>query len=73
MFSVRILVKSKHVRVLLKRFIGQPKSPAAGLTPELYDELLSHFKDTDQPLSYYLVCHTDDAFFGGACRLFGQL
>ena len=50
-----MLVKLKHVRVLLKRFIGQPKTPAAGLTPELYDELLSHFQDTHHPLTYYLV------------------
>ena len=55
MFSVRVLVKTKHVRGLLKRFIGQPKNPAAGLTPELYDDLLSHFQDTDHPLTCYLV------------------
>lgn len=56
MFSVRVLVRSQHVRVLLKQFVGQPKNPAAGLTPELYDELLSHFQDTDHPLTPYLVC-----------------
>ena len=49
MFSDRVLVKLKHVRVLLKRFVGQPKSFAAGLTPELHDELLSHFQAQTTP------------------------
>lgn len=48
-FSDRVLVKLKHVCVLLKRFVGQPKSFANGLTPELHDELLSHFQAQTTP------------------------
>ena len=57
LFSARVLVKPIGMRLLLKQFVGQPKSPAAGLDSEQYADLLSHFADAGHPLQHYLVGH----------------